>query len=428
MIGPSPLARAKELLESRLPQLVQSAASVVQRPSVTGHEDLVAPLFASLLQESGFEVDVWCPTARDVESVYPFCEQEIRLGERPNVVGVRRGRRGRPSVTVNGHMDVVPPGDIGKWTRDPFSGEIAGGRLHGRGSADMKAGLVACIYAVSALLEVAGDEIGDVIVQCVIAEETGGLGTVAAVERGYITEAALVPEPTEMALVPAQAGLLKWRIEVPGRSAHTAVPWFGESALDAWIAIYQDLQAFAAQRELRLHHPLFESLPAKVPFACGRVVAGDYPYSIPEVAIAEGRIGALPGESLSTLRQEFEEVVAEAVARSERTLISPPRVEWVAGEFPGWELEESERSLLNALAAAHASVTGREPRLEGVTYATDASFLRRVGVNPVVFGAGSIREAHRVDEWIATADLEDHARIVLEALALWFQEGDGGLP
>lgn len=400
------------------PSITRAVSEAVRLRSVTGHEDVAAPFFAELLEGLGFEVDVWAPTRAELEGKYPYLDREERLGERHNVVGVRRGKRSGPTLVVNGHIDVVPAGDASRWLLDPFGGVVAGGAVHGRGACDMKGPLIAAVYAVAALLEHGFEPPGDVIVQCVIAEETGGMGTVAALERGYVGDVAVVPEPTELAICPAQAGLVKWRIEVPGRSSHTAVPWEGVSAFEKWQVVYAALKDLAASREATLSHPLFDPLPQKAPFACGKVHAGDWPYILPDLLVAQGRIGALPHEPLAELRAAFERAVAEAAAGDPWLRENPPKVTWIDGDFPGWEVS-TEHPFVAAFSSALAAVTREPAQPVGVTYGTDASFMVGRGTTPVVFGAGSISHAHREDEHVRVDDLITQAQATALGILYW---------
>ena len=126
-----------------------------------------------------------------------------------------------PALVLQGHLDVVPPGDPETWGgSDPFSAEVHQGRLYGRGACDMKAGFAASV-AVVETLRAAGVRLErPLAVHGVVGEEDGGLGAFATLRRGHRAEAAVITEPTGGKLVVANAGALTFRIEVPGRSAH----------------------------------------------------------------------------------------------------------------------------------------------------------------------------------------------------------------
>jgi acetylornithine deacetylase len=143
------------------------------------------------------------------------------LPGRDDVVRVWRRGSGR-SLILNGHVDVVPAGDPGLWPHDPSAGEVADGRLWGRGSCDMKAGLAAGIGALRALADAGVRLAGDVVFQAVVDEETGGPGTRRAVER-YRADAAIVLEPTARTIMPCEGGLEWLHVVVRGVSGHSAL-------------------------------------------------------------------------------------------------------------------------------------------------------------------------------------------------------------
>jgi acetylornithine deacetylase len=116
------------------------------------------------------------------------------------LVGRLPGSGGGPCLMLNGHIDVVPPGDLNAWTNDPYSRHVQNGMLYGRGSCDMKGGLVAALFAIRALRRVKLR--GDVLLACVAGEEDGGLGSYALLRRGWRADACVIPEPTSLDVVP----------------------------------------------------------------------------------------------------------------------------------------------------------------------------------------------------------------------------------
>src|SRR5690606_17912623 len=129
--------------------------------------------------------------------------------------GVGGGR----SLILNGHIDTVDAADVTAWNADPHSGDIRDGVLFGRGSCDMKAGVVTNLFALRALQSLGLTPGGRVIVESTIAEEDGGSGALAAILRGYIADACIITEPTEMSIVVAHGGSLMFRLTVPGLAA-----------------------------------------------------------------------------------------------------------------------------------------------------------------------------------------------------------------
>src|SRR5687768_2469082 len=147
-----------------------------------------------------------------------------------------------PRLCVNGHLDVVPEGTE-PWARDPWSGTVDAGSVHGRGAVDMKGGVVAALHALGALHAAGARLPGDVVLQAVASEEDGGLGAFAALQRDASFAACLIPEPTELQIVCATGGALTFTGVVQGRSAHAAQRLEGVSAIDRYMPIHAALHA-----------------------------------------------------------------------------------------------------------------------------------------------------------------------------------------
>src|ERR671912_680724 len=244
---------------------------------------------------------------------------------RPNVVGLRRGSGGGRSILLNAHIDTVDPGDPAAWTHDPLSGAVEGGLLYGRGSCDMKGGIVTYLTAMDALSDLGLNLRGDVTVAATVGEESGGLGALSTVLRGYRADVALITEPTRLALVPAQGGSLVFRLTVPGRSAHAAVRDEGVSALEKFVPIFEDLIRLEEERNATLRHPLYERLRNKVPINVGLVRAGNWASTVPESLVAEVRVGLIPGEEIESFRETVADRIVGAAERDPWLRANPQR-------------------------------------------------------------------------------------------------------
>lgn len=403
-----------ELLEQERETLLDLAAALTAIPSVTGEEAAVAEFVEHWLAEHGFETDRHYAGDDDLRR-WPVYGGERDLADRPSILG--RLRSAAPTaapVALNGHLDVVPVGDD-PWARPPFSGRREGGRIHGRGVADMKAGIAAAMIAM-AVIRRSGIELPfDVELQAVIAEESGGLGTLSLLEsRGADYSAAIVLEPSSCLVVAACGGATPFTVEVDGRAAHISIPWTGASAFDALLQVYDGLKALEARRERRLDHPLFDRLPQKAALAIGVVEAGDWRLSVPASARMLGRIGTLPFERLDDVRAEVDAAIAAVAAAGDWLGIGAPRLSWDGAGFAGWETPEHSAVVRAARAAALA--LGGDPAPAAQTYGCDAGQFASRGVPVVVVGPGDLEQAHAVDESVAEADVVLVARIVAETL------------
>lgn len=224
--------------------LVGSVCNLIEIPSVTGAESAAQRFVASLMSEVGLGVDVW-EIDLDTLRRNPHFSMGVDRKEGLGVVG-GMGSSGGRSLILNGHIDVVSPGDESNWKYPPWRGTVEGGRLYGRGAVDMKGGLCCALYAAKAVRDAGVELDGRLMVESVVGEEDGGLGTLAAVLRGYKAEGAIVMEPTELKVAPAQAGSHCFRIRVKGLAAHACVREEGVSALDKFMPIYNALMSLEA--------------------------------------------------------------------------------------------------------------------------------------------------------------------------------------
>lgn len=297
----------------------------------------------------------------------------------------------------NGHVDVVPPGDEREWTDPPFEGRTRDGRLWGRGAVDMK-GSVACALAAVETIAAAGLRLeGEVLFLVAADEETGGhLGTAHLVSTGAArgADAAICGEATGLNLFVAAKGLLWLEIVVRGRACHASQPDGGVNAIAGMAHI---LEALARWRSRVPEHPLVGS-PTLVP----TVISGGIKENIiPDECRVRVDRRLLPGETVASATSEVEDLLDE-VRHTHGLVINVEEItHWAASEIDAFaEIVEVAQSAVRA-------VTGSEPAIGGSTGATDARHLINSGNVPtLILGPGSIDQAHTVDEWVATEQLE----------------------
>jgi acetylornithine deacetylase len=409
--------RIVSAVDRRAPEMIEFLQALVRVPSVTGYEGAVQAVVAEKMRQLGLEVDVWEPTVEELAPHALHVGEFTSLANRPNVVGTRRGSGGGQSLILNAHIDVVDAGDPERWTYPPYAAEIDGGKLYGRGSCDMKAGLAANLFALIAVRDAGIELRGDVHVESVIGEEDGGAGTLAAILRGYRADAAIITEPTKLAVVPAQGGSLVFRLHVPGRSAHGCVRDEGISAIEKFSYLHRALLDFEAERNATLDHPLYAEIANKIPISIGVVRAGAWPSSVPESLIAEGRAGLVPGETLGELCTAFVNVIDRAADADPWLRDNRPTVEWFSGQFEPAEVS-TDSPVVQLLLQSHLAVTGEPATIEAVTYGADMRhFVNFAGMPCAMYGAGDVRVAHFTDEHVDLDELRTVTRTIANAIA-----------
>ncbi len=405
--------------------LLETLAGLVAIPSWKGDETPAQEYVAAVMDGLGLDVDVWEIDEAALSS-HPDYATELDRRNPMGVVGRYRWTEGSRlegpaavegrTLVLNGHVDVVPPGDPSRWTAPPFRMDVRGGRAYGRGVLDMKGPLVAGLAGVKAVLDSGVGLRGSVLVQSVIGEEDGGLGTLASVLRGHTGDGAIVLEPTGLHVANAQAGALNFRLTVPGKAAHGALRHEGVSALEKFMLVYRHLMDFEGQRNARVSDPRFESNPAPYPICIGMVRGGEWASSVPERVRAQGRFGVGVQEDVRAARGLFEAQVAACCAHDDFLRANPVRVEWWGGQFAPCETPEDAAIVTVARSVARDLGVGGGA-LGAVPYGSDLRHLVNTGGTPgVLFGPGDVANAHRADESIGVAELVDGARAVALAV------------
>lgn len=391
--------------------VVADLDALVAFPSVGGSagEAAVQQWCADRLTELGAKVDHWKLDLAELRVSAGYPGEEVERDEAYGCVGVFGDHSERPGLVLSGHTDVVPPGDLSRWSHHPWRLAREGDVLYGRGTSDMKAGVAAIFAAVRALQACGVTLRRPLAVHTVIGEEDGGLGAFATLQRGHIGDACVIAEPTDACVVPANAGSLTFRIEVPGRAAH------GSSRLDGYSAVDATVPLLAALRELETRRnrdvdPLLGHLELPYPISVGIVRAGDWASTVPDLLIAEGRYGVRLDEPVEHARTEFKTAIAQACATDPWLSAHPARVSWPGGAFASGRLPAGH-PLLDAARRTVEDVEGWEPAIRGAPYGSDLRQYAAAGVPTVQLGPGAVASAHSVDEFVTLVEVVAFARV-----------------
>ena len=400
-------------------ELARVLGDLVRAPSITGSEAPVQDVVEREFRDRGLVVDRWEPNPAELAPYRDHVGAIESMAGRPNVIGVRAGSGGGRSILLNGHIDVVDPGDEALWTHAPWSGTVDGDHLYGRGSLDMKGGMATFLLALDAL-DAAGVRLrGDVTLAATTGEEDGGVGAVATLLRGYTADAAVITEPTRLALVIACEGSLVFRITVQGKSAHAASRDEGVSAFEKFIPIFQDLQAFERERNASLRHPLYDAIANKVPINVGVVRTGVWASTVPETLVAEVRVGFLPGEEMFEFWEQVKARIMAVAEADDWLREHPPALEWFGGQFTGADVP-ADAPIVQAVADAHERVTGERAAILGAPYGADMRHFIQIGNIPcLMYGAGDVATAHQANERISLTDIQTAAKTIATLLIDW---------
>ncbi|MEK6781912.1 MAG: peptidase [Bacteroidota bacterium] len=394
---------------------------LVQQPSVQGNEKGVQAIVIGKLNQLQLEVDVWDPKFDELSKHPYFVASRNSYEESPNVVGVLRGQGKGKSLILNGHIDVVPEGDVTKWKQTPFSGYIENNKMYGRGTTDMKGGNVSLLLALEAIIKSGIKLKGDVIFQSVIEEESGGVGTLAALMRGYKADAAIIPEPTNMKLFIKQQGSMWFRTIVEGRSAHGGTRYEGVSAIDKAWRVYDAIMKLETKRNAQINDPLYKHISIPIPINVGKIQGGSWPSSVPDLVTMEGRIGVGPHEEMSEVKNQLTNCLKEVSQQDEWLRDHPARLEFFGAQWVP-NFVESDHPFVNLLAANYTSVYKKEITIEAAPWGTDGGLLGKVGGIPtLIIGPGETRVAHYPNEFIDLTEMITASKLFANTIVDWCQ-------
>lgn len=304
--------------------------------------------------------------------------QEVLPG-RWNVLARLPGRNAGRRVVLEAHMDTV---SVSGMTIPPFEPAVRDGKLYGRGSCDTKAGLAAMMHALAALKDEGMAPPCEVLLAATVDEEHTFHGVVRLCD-GLKADGAIVAEPTEMRVVSASKGVLRFRIKTRGKAAHSAKPHLGVNAISHMAAVIQALDQQSRTLAAR-SHPLLGAATLNI----GQIHGGEQINFVPdrcEIAIDRRLI---PGEDPEQVWAGYALLAAQLGAEAERPMIADGAMETA-----------SDSDLVHAAQRVLVDL-GRPIAPVGVPFGSDASKLYRQGIPSIIFGPGSIDRAHAAVEYV----------------------------
>jgi acetylornithine deacetylase/succinyl-diaminopimelate desuccinylase-like protein len=349
----------------------------------------------------------------------PWARQPVAPGRDNIVARVEATGPGAPIVLWDAHQDTVPAEGM---VIDPFTPVMRDGRLYGRGACDVKGGLAAMLVALEHLARSAGPRDATVVLVATVNEECGFTGARTAAclwdgpsapgdtaVRGLLSTApalAVVAEPTGLDFVAQHKGAVRWRVRVHGRACHSAYPELGDNAIYRAAPVVAAIETLA--RELLARHADHPCGPPTL--SLGTIRGGTGVNLVPDLVVLEIDRRLVPGESPAAARDE---VIARIAAASgpARVEHDPPFIE--SHGLPDGTAAPAAAPWVARLAAG-ARRRGFAATTTAARYGTNASIYAAAGVPSVVWGPGSIEQAHTADEWIDLAQLEAAVAALVE--------------
>ncbi len=322
---------------------------------------------------------------------------EFHTGEvlpgRSNVIGRLPGKDSSRSLLLEAHMDTV---SVAGMTIDPFAAETSAGKMWGRGTCDTKAGLAAMLHSMATLKRDDLEPPIDVVLAAVVDEEhlfRGVSDFVSSLNDQPKPIAAIVAEPTELRVVRANKGVLRWQIITRGRAAHSSTPHLGASAITAMADVIKALEDNPPAGEHALVGPPTCTI--------GTIHGGRQVNFVPDECCIKIDRRLIPGESAADVHQNYDRLLDAVRERH-------PKVQ-IENESPfladdAMETDADEEVV--KVAGGTLGSMGLPTESIGVPFGCDATKLSRAGIPSIVFGPGSIAQAHTADESVDIEQVE----------------------
>ncbi|MEM7544980.1 MAG: ArgE/DapE family deacylase [Pseudomonadota bacterium] len=414
-------------LRNRLMQAVNDAfddqiaftQQMVRFPSLMGEEAECQGFMADAMAERGFEVDHYRVDPHRLDG-HPGASGPVHdYGDAWNAVGtLNREGTGR-SLILNGHIDVVPTGRRDGWTADPFDPVIRDGWLYGRGSGDMKAGLVAGLFAHDAIRAVGMQPAGRVHLQSVIDEECGGLAALSCLERGYRADGVVVMEPSMTsgkAIITSMLGVNWMTIRVKGAPSHASGSFgAGASAIDNAVFLHGVLKDLEDDwNRDKADHSDYAGADRPIRINVGTIEGGEWRSSQPSECLMGVRFAIFPGERLDAAHERIAGWIEARCAEHPYLSHTPPELAFDTFRSEAYVTPEGT-DLEAELLCAHRACHGEDLKRVATSGTADSRFYGLYDDTPALLFGPDCRGAHGFDECVNLASV----RQVTQTLALF---------
>lgn len=395
-----------------------SADSTNSDHGINGNEINAQIIVKNKLENMGMNIDVFEPNY-ELLSTYKETNLGHEYKDRPNVVGVLKSNGKGKSIILNGHIDTMPFDNLDEWITHPLNPIEKDGKLYGRGSCDMKAGIAAYICAVEAIQEAGLELNGDIIIESVVDEEGGGNGTLACVAKGYMADAAIVTEPTELQIMPAHMGWLFYKIEVRGKALHSSMKWKGVNAIEKMMKIMIALQELERNWAIEKRSPILP--PPTINF--GTISGGMAGSVVADRCLLDFGLHYLPEDSGEdflgkSVENEVFEAIEGVVCGDKWLKQNPPKI-WLYQQGSGYEVDFN-LPLISIMSKNYENTMSKKAVIRGCEYGSDARLLNNYGKTPtILFGPGSIQQAHSINEYVSIEQYYNSIKILANTIYEW---------
>jgi acetylornithine deacetylase/succinyl-diaminopimelate desuccinylase family protein len=325
------------------------------------------------------------------------------LPNRPNLFAEYKVNDKGKKFLFDGHLDTVPVGNSSLWTVDPFSGTLKEGKIFGRGAADMKGSIAAFVHALETLIDSGVELNGSVHMLLTSDEEISALGTREFLKKGYSADASIVGEPSCLEVNVAHKGVARWRLKTLGKSTHASTPEEGVNAIYKMAKVLNELEKLAKSYSMSSRqHPLL----GKPTLNVGTIVGGTKDNIVPDFCEITIDRRLLPGDRVEEVEREFNQLLS-------RLASDDPSLKFELKLYHSHNPAETPSNHPFVILAnlCVEKVLGERRPVKGFQATTEMSHLVEAGIPSIILGAGDIKVAHTVDEYVLVDELVNCAKI-----------------
>ena len=323
---------------------------------------------------------------------------------RPNVIAKIKGAGDGPTILYNGHLDVVPAGC--DWNIDPFDGIIKDDRMYGRGTADMKSGVAAMIYAAIILNRMGNRFLGQLILFFNVDEERENLGMLKFLEEEHKADFAIISEPTSLDICIGHKGVARYRVKTYGTNGHVSFVEKPDNALYKMTKLINELEklSFVVKEK---EHPLI----GKASLAVTQIKGGTAPNIVPNYCEIEIDRRLLPGEKQEEVLSQIEECL-NIIAKSNNFEYELENYLFIPASY----IDESH-SFIKQVSQSILAVKKHEPEIKAFEACCEAPFLSvEKGIPTIICGPGNLQQAHVTDEYVELNQVKDASKIFIDLI------------
>ena len=427
MTSSASVTQVSEIIRTLSDEMRLLLQDCIRIPSVSGKEASFVQFIEQWARREGLVTDIWETSEVSLgQTPWPM-DKHIPLAGRPTLVIRLPGQGGGPNLLFNAHADVVGAPEPDTWQFGPWSAHEHNGRIYGRGACDVKGPLVSALWAMKALQQAQLPEMkGDILLELIPGEEDCvGLGTLTSHCRGYRADGVIILEPTENLPRCASRAGCRFEILVRGRAVHGTVKWLGKDAIQTMHNVLGAVSRLEQRWNTSDADTLFMFYPILRPMSVDFIHGGRWQGMVCDLCTCAGYLELLPEDNLEQCKQRFADEIIAEVMRTDNLAKGEIEVRF-SEQYPGHSTDPEHPLCRVAEDVIRSHIRPPRPFMwAGFNSGCEAGLRFAMDRTPtLVWGPGTLAEAHAVDESVAFEDVQQVALMFSSVCQRWSRGQD----